>query len=222
MFFADSHKLEMWWTVTPTIVLSVLIIYGLYTWNNVQDLSDAENPLIIEVYAKQFNWEARYAGADNELGIGHVNFIEGINTMGVDMSDKRSADDIPVRELHLPKGRKVIFKFRSQDVMHSAYMPHFRAQINCVPGMTTSFGFTPTVTTAEMRENEDTKAKFDAINELRESNGKDPVEFDFLLLCNKICGSSHYNMQMKVVVEEEADFNKWLGEQKTLAQVINN
>jgi len=222
MFFADSHKLEMWWTVTPTIVLSVLIIYGLYTWNTVQDLSDAENPLIVEIYAKQFNWEARYAGEDNELGIGHVNFIEGINTMGVDMSDKRSADDIPVRELHLPKGRKVIFKFRSQDVLHSAYMPHFRAQINCVPGMITSFGFTPTVTTAEMRENEDTKAKFDAINELRESTGKDPVEFDFLLLCNKICGSSHYNMQMKVVVEEEEDFNKWLGEQKTLAQVINN
>ncbi|MGA9270862.1 MAG: cytochrome c oxidase subunit II [Lutimonas sp.] len=222
MFFADSHKLEMWWTVTPTIVLSVLIIYGLYTWNNVQDVSDAENPLIIEVYAKQFNWEARYAGADNELGVGHVNFIKGINTMGVDMSDKRSADDIPVRELHLPKGRKVIFKFRSQDVLHSAYMPHFRAQINCVPGMTTSFGFTPTVTTAEMRENEDTKAKFEAINELRVTKGKDPVEFDFLLLCNKICGSSHYNMQMKVVVEEEADFNKWLGEQKTLAQVINN
>jgi len=221
MFFADSHKLEMWWTVTPTIVLSVLIIYGLYTWNNVQDLSDAENPLIVEIYAKQFQWEARYAGQDNELGIGHVNFIKGINTMGVDMSDKRSADDIPVRELHLPKGRKVIFKFRSQDVLHSAYMPHFRAQINCVPGMTTSFGFTPTVTTAEMRENEDTKAKFEAINALRESEGKDPVEFDFLLLCNKICGSSHYNMQMKVVVDEEADFNKWLGEQKTLAEVIN-
>ncbi len=222
MFFADSHKLEMWWTVTPTIVLSVLIVYGLYTWNNVQDLSDAENPLIIEVYAKQFNWEARYAGADNELGLGHVNFIEGINTMGVDMTDKRSADDIPVRELHLPKGRKVIFQFRSQDVLHSAYMPHFRAQINCVPGMTTSFGFTPTVTTAEMRENEDTKTKFEGINELREAAGKDAVEFDYLLLCNKICGSSHYNMQMKVVVEEEADFNSWLNEQKTLAQVINN
>lgn len=222
MFFADSHKLEMWWTVSPTIVLSVLIIYGLYTWNKVQDLSDAENPLIVEIYAKQFQWEARYAGDDNELGLGHVNYIKGINTMGVDMSDARSADDVPVRELHLPKGRKVIFKFRSQDVLHSAYMPHFRAQINCVPGMTTSFGFTPTVTTEEMRANEDTRAKFEAINELRESEGRDPVEFDYLLLCNKICGSSHYNMQMKVVVEEEADFNKWLGEQKTLAEVINN
>ena len=222
MFFADSHKLEMWWTITPTIVLSVLIIYGLYTWNNVQDLSDAENPLIVEIYAKQFQWEARYAGEDNELGLGHVNYIKGINTMGVDMNDKRSADDIPVRELHLPKGRKVIFKFRSQDVLHSAYMPHFRAQINCVPGMTTSFGFTPTVTTEEMRLDEDTKAKYLAINELRILEGKDPVEFDYILLCNKICGSSHYNMQMKVVVQEEEDFNKWLAEQKTLAEVINN
>lgn len=219
-FYADSHKLEMWWTVTPTVVLSVLIIYGLWTWNNVQDLSDAENPLIIEVYAKQFQWEARYAGEDNQLGLGHVRYIKGINTMGVDMTDKNAMDDIPVRELHLPKGRKVIFKFRSQDVLHSAYMPHFRAQINCVPGMTTSFGFTPSVTTAEMRENEDIVAKFTAINELRTSEGKEPVEFDYLLLCNKICGSSHYNMQMKVVVEEEADFNNWLGQQKTLAQVI--
>ncbi len=223
LFYADSHKLEMWWTVAPTIVLSVLIIYGLWTWNNVQDLSDSENPLIIEVYAKQFVWEARYAGEDNELGVGHVNFIKGINTMGVDMTDKNSADDIPVRELHLPKGRKVIFKFRSQDVIHSAYMPHFRAQINCVPGMTTSFGFTPTVTTEDMRLDEDTKAKFDAINELRRSNGNEEiVEFDYLLLCNKICGASHYNMQMKVVVEEEEDFNKWIKEQKTLAEVINN
>jgi cytochrome c oxidase subunit 2 len=223
LFYADSHKLEMWWTVAPTIVLSVLIIYGLWTWNNVQDLSQSENPLIIEVYAKQFQWEARYAGEDNELGVGHVNFIKGINTMGVDMTDKNSADDIPVRELHLPKGRKVIFKFRAQDVLHSAYMPHFRAQINCVPGMTTSFGFTPTVTTEEMRLDEDTKAKFDAINELRIANGnEEKVEFDYLLLCNKICGASHYNMQMKVVVQEEEDFNKWLKEQKTITEVINN
>ncbi len=220
LFYADSHKLEMWWTVTPTVVLSILIIYGLWTWNNVQDLSNAENPLIIEVYAKQFQWEARYAGNDNLLGVGHVRYIKGINTMGVDMTDKNSLDDIPVRELHLPKGRKVIFKFRSQDVLHSAYMPHFRAQINVVPGMTTTFGFTPSVTTIEMREYEDTVEKFNAINELRKEKGEDPVEFDYLLLCNKICGSSHYNMQMKVIVEEEADFNNWLGQQKTLAQVI--
>ena len=225
-FFADSHKLEMLWTITPAIILSGLIIYGLWTWNNVMDSSDAEDPLFVELYAKQFQWEARYAGADNELGSANVRFIKGTNTMGIDFSDKNAADDIPlvvgdgkfVKELHLPKGRKVIFKLRSQDVLHSAFMPHFRAQMNCVPGMVTQIAFTPSVTTAEMRLNENTIAKFAHINELRKKEGKEPVEFDYLLLCNKICGSSHYNMQLKIVVDEEADFNKWMASQKTFAQ----
>ena len=227
LFFADSHKLELVWTITPAIVLAGLIIYGLWTWNEVMDVSDAENPLIVELYAKQFQWEARYAGSDNELGNANVRFIKGTNTMGVDFSDKNASDDIPlmvsegkfVKELHLPKGRKVIFKMRSQDVLHSAYMPHFRAQMNCVPGMVTQMGFTPTVTTAEMRLNKDTQSKFQGINEIRVEKGEEEVEFDYLLLCNKICGSSHYNMQLKIVVDEEADFNQWLAGQKTFAQL---
>jgi cytochrome c oxidase subunit 2 len=220
LFYADSHKLEAIWTAVPAIVLAGLVLYGLSVWNDVMDSSDAENPLIVEVYAKQFQWEARYAGADNELGLANVRNIKGINTMGVDMTDKNAIDDIPVRELRLPKGRKVIFKFRSQDVLHSAYMPHFRAQMNCVPGMVTEFAFTPSMTTEEMRANEATIAKVDGINKIRAEKGEDPYEFDYLLLCNKICGASHYNMQMKIIVEEEADFNSWLSNQKTMAQVI--
>ena len=220
LFYADSHKLEMFWTLVPAITLAGLVLYGLSVWNDVMDSSDAENPLIVEVYAKQFQWEARYAGADNELGRANVRNIKGINTMGVDMTDENAFDDIPVRELHLPKGRKVIFKFRSQDVLHSAYMPHFRAQMNCVPGMVTEFSFTPKYTTEEMRANEETIAKIEGINKIRAEKGEDPYEFDYLLLCNKICGASHYNMQMKIVVEEEADFNNWLKGQKTIAQVI--
>lgn len=228
-FFADSHKLETIWTVIPAVVLAGLIFYGLWTWNQVMDSSSAENPLMVELYAKQFQWEARYAGNDNELGDANVRFIEGTNTMGVDFSDKNATDDIPlmvsegkfVKELHLPKGRPVIFKLRSQDVLHSAYMPHFRAQMNCVPGMVTEISFTPTVTTAEMRLNDDTVAKYKGINEIRTKRGEETVEFDYLLLCNKICGSSHYNMQLKIVVDEEADFNKWLASQKTYAQLNN-
>jgi cytochrome c oxidase subunit 2 len=221
LFFADSHKLELIWTSIPAAVLAVLVLYGLSVWNDVMDTSDAENPLIVEVYAKQFSWEARYAGADNELGRANVRHIAGINTMGVDMTDKNAHDDIPVRELHLPKGRKVIFKFRSQDVIHSAYMPHFRAQMNCVPGMVTEFAFTPKLTTEEMRANEETIAKVDVINAQRAEQGEDPYEFEYVLLCNKICGSSHYNMQMKIVVEEEEAFNSWLSDQKTMTEVLN-
>jgi cytochrome c oxidase subunit 2 len=220
LFYADSHKLELIWTTIPTIVLTLLIGYGLYTWNDIMDLSDAENPIVIEVYAQQFNWQARYAGADNTLGRGNVRNIKGINTMGVDMTDMNSADDIPVRELHLPKGRKIVFKFRSQDVLHSAYMPHFRAQMNCVPGMITEFGFTPKFTTEEMRVQEETVRKVDGINKIRKEKGEDPYTFDYLLLCNKICGASHYNMQMKIIVEEEADFYSWLKQQKTIAEVV--
>ena len=221
LFYADSHKLETIWTITPAVVLAGIIIYGLSVWTDITDVSDLEDPLVIEVYAKQFQWEARYAGDDNTLGRANVRNIKGINTMGVDMTDTNAADDIPVRELHLVKGRPVIFKFRSQDVLHSAYMPHFRAQMNCVPGMTTQFAFTPNKTTAEMRQDEMIVAKVENINKIRAEKGEDAYEFDYLLLCNKICGASHYNMQMKIVVEEEADFNKWIAEQQTITEVIN-
>ena len=224
LFYADSHKLEAIWTITPAVVLVVLIGYGLWQWNNIMDLSDAENPLVIEVYSKQFQWEARYAGDDNTLGRGNVNYIKGINTMGVDMTDLNSKDDkqlsavAPV--MYLPKGRKVVFKFRSQDVLHSAYMPHFRAQMNCVPGMVTEFGFTPKFTTEEMRVQSEVVDKTAVINEIRKKNGEEPYEFDFILLCNKICGASHYGMQMKIVVVEQDEFNKWYAEQPTLGEQL--
>ncbi|WP_369047981.1 cytochrome c oxidase subunit II [Tenacibaculum sp. UWU-22] len=218
LFFADSHKLELIWTVIPAVTIVLLIMYGLWQWHNMMFIND--NEITIEVYGKQFQWEARYAGEDNTLGLDNVNFIKGINTMGVDMSDKNAQDDKQVTELYLPKGRKVLFKFRSQDVIHSAYMPHFRAQMNCVPGMVTQFGFTPKYTTEEMRQKPEVIAKVNEINKIRKAKGEDPYQFDYLLLCNKICGASHYNMQMKITVVEPAEFDKWLSEQKTLAQVI--
>jgi len=220
LFYADSHKLELIWTVIPAITIVLLIGYGLWAWNNIMYVGDDENPIEIEVYSRQFDWQARYAGEDNQLGLGNVNFIKGINSMGVDMSDPSSQDDKKVTELVLPKGKKILFKFRSQDVLHSAYMPHFRAQMNCVPGMVTQFAFTPKFTTAEMRLNSEVVAKTDGINKIRKAKGEDPYEFDYLLLCNKICGASHYNMQMKITVVEQDEYNTWLSEQKTLAQVI--
>lgn len=220
-FFADSHKLELIWTVAPAVVLVVLIGYGLWQWNNIMYVPEDEDPMVIELYAQQFRWDARYAGSDNTLGLGNVNFIKGINTIGVDMSDDASQDDKQVTELHLPVGKKVLFKFRSQDVLHSAYMPHFRAQMNCVPGMVTQFAFTPKYTTEEMRQNPEVVAKTDGINDIRRANQEEELyEFEYVLLCNKICGASHYNMQMKIVVETEDEFNEWLSKQPTLAETI--
>ncbi|WP_445714812.1 cytochrome c oxidase subunit II [Flavobacterium sp.] len=230
LYFADNNKLEAIWTIIPVIVLAGLIMYGLYTWNNIMfvDEEDKQDAIVIELYAKQFGWEARYAGDDKTLGKANVRLIEGVNTLGVDLADPAAQDDKVVTELHLPVGKKVIFKMRSQDVLHSAYMPHFRAQMNCVPGMITQFSFTPTVTTADMRADQAIMAKVDKINKIRTENSKkivaeggtalDPYTFDYLLLCNKICGASHYNMQMKIVVDTPDDFKAWLAEKPTLAQ----
>ncbi|MBL7473921.1 cytochrome c oxidase subunit II [Robertkochia sediminum] len=227
LFYADNDKLEAIWTIIPVITLAGLILYGLFTWTTLMDIDEEEgDPIIIELYAQQFNWKARYAGADNVLGDANVRLIEidKNNVIGIDESDPYGQDDVVSQsELHLPVGRKVIFKMRSQDVLHSAYMPHFRAQMNCVPGMITQFSFTPTVTTAEMRADSDMQAKVQHINELRaegRAKGLDTEtwEFDYVLLCNKICGTSHYNMQMKIVVEEEEEFNKWMEAQQTFGE----
>ncbi|MDQ5928280.1 MAG: cytochrome c oxidase subunit [Bacteroidota bacterium] len=232
LYFADNNKLEAIWSIIPAVVLAGLILYGLYAWTNIMFIDDEEDTVVIELYAQQFKWSARYAGKDNVLGKANVRFIEGVNTLGVDMSDPNAQDDIVVSELHIPKGVKVHFKMRSQDVLHSAYMPHFRAQMNCVPGMVTEFAFEPIFTTAEYREMPYMIEKVSKINEIRSKKSVelvakggtalDPYTFDYLLLCNKICGSSHYNMQMKIVVDTPEDYKKWLKEQALLAQQIKD
>ena len=236
VFYADNDKLEFIWTIIPVIVLAGLIIYGLFTWTDIMNVSEEDDPLVVELYAYQFDWRARYGGEDNTLGEANVRLIEGVNQLGVDASDPNAQDDIVVNELHLPVGRKVLFKMRSQDVLHSAYMPHFRAQMNVVPGMVTQFAFTPSITTEEMRKNDDVVDKVRHINELRREKSKelaakgesplDPYEFNYLLLCNKICGISHYNMQMNIIVESQEDYEAWLAEQpkldETFAQLKEN
>ena len=195
-FFAHSNKLELIWTAVPTVVLAALILYGLNTWNKMMDpVPEEQEPVLVELYSRQFDWTARYAGEDRKFGKASFRLIDGTNTLGMDATDANGNDDKIIRdEFHLPLNRPVQFQFRSQDVIHSAYMPHFRAQMNCVPGMITQFNFIPRYTTEEMKE----------------ITGND--EFEYVLLCNKICGAAHYNMQMKIVVESQEDYEKWLSE----------
>ena len=63
--------------------------------------------------------------------------------------------------------------------------------------MSTSFYMVPTISTDEMRK--------------KTNNDK----FNYVLLCNKICGVAHYNMKMNLVVENDrAAFDAWLLTQK--------
>jgi cytochrome c oxidase subunit II len=310
-FFAHDNRLELIWTVIPSIVLAVIIIFGLRTWNEMTGEA-SEDSLRVELYSKQFDWTARYSGADGEFGLANYNLITPTNPLGIvtqggvsealediegqiasleselsyergrllaaksqleeelegdhghddhghAMSEARKAnleaqlhdvmemlqsdkvvvlsnaaaeakadklhrlkrhrqrilevkpfdyeggiaawdagadDKIMKGEFHLPVGREVEFVFRSRDVIHSAFMPHFRAQMNSVPGVPTRFKMTPTITTDSMRTILD-----------------DP-DFSYVLLCNKVCGAAHFNMQMAIVIESEEDYNAWMESQE--------
>ena len=195
-YYTHNNKLEIIWTLIPTVVLIGLIGYGLTVWNNVMYAQDSQvNPSRIEVYGKQFQWLARYPGEDKQLGSFSHRLIDASNALGLNVEDEFSKDDKVVSELHLVVDKPVHLTFRSQDIIHSAYLPHFRVQMNCVPGMTTQFAFTPTKTTEQIRE------------EMGDE------KFDYVVICNKICGAAHYTMKMTVVVETQEEYDTWLGEQ---------
>ena len=241
----------------------------------------------IELFAYQFGWQARYPGADGELGRSDFNLISSTNPLGVanveyaaglveelkqeikdietrieglgkeeaklrstlggrvgddrkdhmrkieayasgeiedDLTktirarntqieriersieaaetsgfyDGTGDDDQVVQEVHVVNNKPVTLKFRARDVIHSAYLPYFRAQMNVVPGLPTKFTFTPTISTKEMR------------------GIKGDPEFDYYIVCNKICGNAHFNMKIKFIVEDQASYDKWIAEQSGL------
>ena len=255
--FAHSTKLELIWTILPAVVLVFLIGKGLIVWNLQMWPENDPNKLTIEIYSRQFDWTARFAGDDKTLGDANFTMIADDNILGVitpetidkqlvkcqkdlkeldsllkysfpnekkykdlkkarrrknfqiqrviefknkskDTEYKTGYDDVVLQqEIHIPVDRTIELLFRSQDVIHAAYFPHFRVQMYTVPGVQTKFTFVPIVTTGAMR------AKL----------GK--PTFDYILYCNNICGAAHFNMQMKIVVDTPEDYAKWMKEQKT-------
>lgn len=257
-YYPHNNKLEMLWTVVPAVVLAVIIILGLKSWNNATSEAAPES-IRIELFSKQFDWTARYSGDDNTLGKFDYKLTTGSNELALmttntidsairemeaamhkmewvlnkkdtmlvpedrekmmtdldrkermirllyqmrqrhDAKDDASAwnDIIQKDTLYLCVNKEYEFNFRSKDVIHSAYFPHFRAQMNTVPGMPTRFKFTPDKTTDDMRVD------------------KNNPEFNYVLLCNKICGGAHYKMKMIVVVLEEKEYDSWMKTKKT-------
>lgn len=256
-YFPHDNRLELVWTVVPAIVLAIIIILGLKSWNDQTD-EPGKEAIRVELFSKQFGWTVRMSGEDNTLGLfdykltnennplalmttatiqnaidSMENGMSGIKALERKLNDRtimlipeerdlmvtdldrkerlirllhqmkerhnpkldqQAMDDIVFTEgdtLYLCENQEYEFNFRAKDVIHSAYFPHFRAQMNTVPGMTTRFKITPSVTTAAMRD--------------KMHNPK----FNYILMCNKICGTSHYKMKLMVVVLSKKDYNKW-------------
>ncbi|PKV66292.1 cytochrome c oxidase subunit II [Pontibacter ramchanderi] len=193
-YYPHNNKLEIVWTMIPAVVMAILVFAGWKTWANITSAAPAD-AVVIEVMGKQFSWLVRYPGADGKLGEANVHLIDATNEIGVDFSDPNSMDDFMPREIHVPKGKPVLLKIRSRDVIHSVFLPHFRVKMDAVPGMPTKFWFVPTKTTAEMRS----------------ETGNS--EFNYELACTEICGRGHFAMRFILVVDEPEEYEEWVASQ---------
>lgn len=194
-FFADNHKLEIVWTLIPAFVLALLIFSGLRAWSDITDEA-SKDAVVVEVIGQQFMWTARYPGKDNLLGKHNYKMIDASNEFGLDLSEEHTWDDFKSLELHLPKGKEVKLMIRAKDVIHSVFLPHFRVKMDAVPGMHTTFKFTVTKSTADMR-----------------SETGNP-NFNYEMACAEICGRGHFSMRFPVFVHDSVeDYENWLKSQ---------
>lgn len=200
-FYPHNNTLEIVWTLIPAVVMAGLVFTGLKTWNKI--MSDApKDAEVIEIMGKQFGWQVRYGGVDNEK-LGNysyklINDAEG-NEFGLDFTDENSFDDFTSNtEMHIPKGKPVLLKIRARDVLHSVFIPHMRVKMDAVPGMPTKFWFVAEKSTADMRA---------------ELGNPD---FKYEIACTEVCGRSHFAMKLTLVVDEPAEYEKWKKEQKSL------
>jgi cytochrome c oxidase subunit II len=113
----DQPKLELWWTIIPSILIIILGAMSVRVWYAVQFGTGAP-ALTVEVIGHQFNYEFRYPG----------------------LSDSYYSTTEP---MHLPVGRSVRVLVTSSDVIHSFWVPEIRLKADAVPGLVQNLNFTP-------------------------------------------------------------------------------
>jgi cytochrome c oxidase subunit 2 len=109
----DNPKLELWWTIVPTVLMIVVAIFSVRIWINLQN--SIGDVLTMESIGHQFKFEFRYPRL------------------------KASVYD----DMHLPAGTPVTLHVTSADVIHSFWVPEVRLKADMVPGLVQTLRFTP-------------------------------------------------------------------------------
>lgn len=157
-----NTKLEIVWTVLPTILVIVLFAFSWRTLDKLETVSPKPD-LKIDAIGKQWVWDFDYTGT------------------GVVVNGQQNG---PPTELVVPTGQTIEFNLKSNDVIHSFYIPNALYKLDVVPGQ---------------------KNRFDA--EFTKT-GTYPGR------CAELCGLAHSAMLFTVKVVTPAEFKVWLAKEK--------
>ena len=158
-----STPLEIAWTVVPALILVILTALSVPAWSKIK-LQMPPTDFGVQVTAKQFNWQIAYAGPDGTFG---------------------TADDkVFLDEMHVPVNKVVRVHLKSQDVIHSFFVPQFRMKQDAVPGLTSRMLVSATK----------------------------PGKFE--IACAELCGLGHYRMRGFLEIESPEAFQAWLVQAK--------
>ena len=156
-----NTTLEIVWTIVPALILVVLTFLSVPAWSRIK-MNIPPTDLVVQVTAKQFNWQVAYPGPDGKFGTD---------------DDKKFLD-----EMHVPVNKVVRVNLRSQDVIHSFFVPNFRIKQDAVPGR-------------------EIVAWFDSTK---------PGKYEWP--CAELCGFGHSGMKGWVYVHTAEDYAKWAAE----------
>ena len=186
----ENAKLEWALTILTTIGVIALLAPGLIVWNKFVTVPD--DAVDIEVMGQQWFWNYRLPGKDGILGTTDIQNITDENPFGINLDDSNGFDDILIQadDLHILNNQAVKINLRSIDVLHDFYVPQFRAKMDMVPGVVTYYWFTPIKTG------------------------------NFEILCAEYCGTGHYAMRGRVIVDEKENYKQWLNEQMTFKELL--
>ncbi len=209
VFIRGNSKLELVWTLIPTVILALIAAFSQATWSNIKQqpvITKSDDTVEMEVIGRQFAWYFHYPGSDGQLGPRQTSLIDTQSAdpeklIGLDRSHPDGIDDIVSPIMAVPVNTKVLIKLSSVDVIHSFFLPNFRIKQDAMPGLNARVWIEADRTSAQVI-------------------GTSPDEMDmfdyakpFDIVCAELCGQGHFKMRGKLYVVTHDQYEAFLEEE---------
>jgi cytochrome c oxidase subunit 2 len=203
-FVEGNHRLELLWTIVPAGILLFIAFAQVSAWERIKyQTRMPEAQEVLQVTARQWDWTMRYPSTLDRLSTSREAPPALRQQKQADArrwSEVPESDDVYLPdELHCWKDANVKIFLKTQDVLHSLFLPNLRLKQDAVPGKTIPMWFKAT----------------DSNTHRDEKTGKWVLDKnkEWEITCAELCGGGHYRMRgMLFVHANEADFRKWLAE----------